>query len=88
MPAILKRPASRRREKASKPAKRQEKAVDLVNRALDEGYRPGSRAFSAYIGSGGDKRAIREEVSGRDGRGRGVMARPSDLKRKQRREQR
>jgi len=65
-----------------------EKGPSLVTRALDEGYRPGSRAFSAYIASGGDKRAIREEVSGRGGRGMGVMARPSDLRRDKRREQR
>jgi len=41
----------------------------IAERALDEGYRPGTRAFTAYIASGGDKRAIREETSSRGGRG-------------------
>lgn len=53
--------------KKQKEEKRQTSHVG--KRALDEGYRPGTRAFSAYIASGGNKRAIREETTGRGGRG-------------------
>jgi hypothetical protein len=55
---------------AYKKQKEEKRQISHVGkRALDEGYRPGTRAFSAYIASGGNKRAIREETTGRGGRG-------------------